>query len=227
MLGGWQIGPVGHEQDERAEVATPSCQIEFARDRRRRHLLPAAVPIAAAPELATPRLRLRPVQGSDAEGLFEIFSDPAVMRYWSTPPWTRTEQARELVEQEVRSLAEGRSVRLAILRSGDDALVGTVSLFALLEESRRAEIGYALARSAWGRGYAQEAGHALIRYAFDTLGLNRLEADVDPRNEGSVKVLERLGFRREGLLRERWIVAGEVSDSALYGLLSRDYRSGA
>ncbi len=180
-----------------------------------------------APELATARLRLRPVQSEDAPGLFEVFSDPAVMRYWSTPAWTRPEQASELVEQEAMSLAAGSSVRLAVLRADDGVLIGTFSLFALLELSRRAEIGYALARSAWGRGYAQEAGHAVIRYVFDTLGLNRLEADVDPRNEGSVRVLERLGFRREGLLRERWIVADEVCDSALYGLLSRDYRAGA
>ena len=85
--------------------------------------------------------------------------------------------------------------------------------------------GGAMARSAWGHGYAQEAGRAVISHAFDVLGLNRIEAEIDPRNEASARVLERLGLRREGLLRERWIVAGEVSDSALYGLLARDRRA--
>ena len=74
----------------------------------------------------------------------------------------------------------------------------------------------------WGRGLATEAGRAVVDHAFDVLGLNRLEADVDPRNVSSARVLERLRFRQEGLLRERRIVASEISDSALYGLLNRD-----
>jgi len=64
-----------------------------------------------------------------------------------------------------------------------------------------------------------EALPALIGHAFGAMDLNRLEADIDPRNAPSASVLERLGFRREGLLRERWIVNGEKSDSAIYGLL--------
>ena len=176
-------------------------------------------------ELQTERLRLRPLAPPDAGKLFEIFSDAAVTRFWSAPPWTHPEQAEDLIQREAEGLAAGTSVRLAILRTADDLLVGTFSLRALAQESRRAEIGYALARSAWRHGYAQEAGRAVIRHAFEVLGLNRLEAEIDPRNEASAKVLERLGFRQEGMLRERWIVAGEVSDSALYGLLSRDYRT--
>jgi [ribosomal protein S5]-alanine N-acetyltransferase len=183
------------------------------------------MPTLIGQELETPRLRLRPVAETDAGDLFAIFSDPVVMRYWSTPTWTRPEQATEMVEREAAGLAAGASVRLAIIRADDGAVVGTLSLFALDEQSRRAEIGFALASSAWGQGYAQEAARALIRHAFGVMRLNRLEADIDPRNEGSARVLERLGFRREGLLRERWMVAGEVSDSALYGLLSRDWRS--
>jgi RimJ/RimL family protein N-acetyltransferase len=172
--------------------------------------------------LETARLWLRPVAPQDAEALFGIFSDRVVMQYWSTPPWTRREQADAMIETEAAGLAAGTSVRLAVVRRDDEVVVGTCSLFSLEEESRRAEIGYAFAASSWGHGYAQEAGRAVIGFAFDALGLNRLEADIDPRNAASARVLERLGFRREGLLRERWIVAGEVSDSALYGLLRRD-----
>ena len=72
-----------------------------------------------------------------------------------------------------------------------------------------------------------EALTALLAFGFDELDLNRVEADVDPRNLASVKSLERLGFRKEGHLRERWIVGGEVSDSGLYGLLRRDWAAGA
>lgn len=176
-------------------------------------------------QLRTERLTLRPVAHPDAQALFAVFSDPAVMRYWSSPPWTRLEEAVETIRREAVGLSRESSVRLAVVRQSDDSVVGTFSLFALDRACRRAEIGYALASSAWGHGYAQEAGRAVIGHAFDVLGLNRLEADVDPRNEASARVLERLGFRREGLLRERWIVAGEVSDSALYGLLASDWRA--
>jgi RimJ/RimL family protein N-acetyltransferase len=102
-------------------------------------------------------------------------------------------------------------------------LVGTCTLFGLVPSSRRAEVGFALAKPAWRQGYMSEALRALLDHAFTVLDLNRVEADTDPRNLPSVRLLERLGFVREGLLRERWIVAGEASDAALYGLLRRDW----
>ena len=180
--------------------------------------------------LATPRLALRPQQAADAGALFEIFSDPRAMRYWSTPPWTTPQQAVERIEQDNAWLEEGAALRLALVPRGaaeqdlGRGVIGTVSLFAFDAASQRAEIGYILAPRAWGRGLMHEALCALVAYAFGPLGLRRLEADIDPRNERSGKALERLGFRPEGLLRERWSVAGEVSDSALFGLLAREWK---
>jgi [ribosomal protein S5]-alanine N-acetyltransferase len=88
----------------------------------------------------------------------------------------------------------------------------------------RAELGYCLRSPFWRRGYMGEALAALIDYAFATLKLRRLEADVDPGNAGSVRLLERMGFTREGLLRERWNVGGQIGDSAFFGLLAREWR---
>ncbi|HET9655031.1 MAG TPA: GNAT family N-acetyltransferase [Kineosporiaceae bacterium] len=173
--------------------------------------------------LDTPRLRLRPVAPDDAGALYAIFSDPQVMRYWSTPPWNRPALAGLMVRADVEDAAAGRAVRLAVLRLEDEDLIGTVSLFHLDRGSRRAEIGYALRRDAWGHGYAGEAAAAVVGYAFTGLDLNRLEADIDPRNEASARLLDRLGFRQEGLLRQRWIVADEICDSAWYGLLREDW----
>lgn len=173
--------------------------------------------------LLTDRLRLRPLHAGDAEALFAIFSDPRVMRYWSTEPWTSFEQAHALVERDEEGMASGEHLRLGLERHDDGALLGTCSLFKIDRGCRRAEIGYALASAAWGRGYMHEALKRLVDYAFGALDLNRIEADIDPRNDHSARSLERLGFVREGLLRERWIVGLEVSDSALYGLLRRDW----
>ena len=88
----------------------------------------------------------------------------------------------------------------------------------------RASLGYCLFQAAWGSGYATEAAHALLRWAFDALDLNRVQAEADTRNLASARVLEKLGFVREGTLREDCIVDGDVSDSWVFGLLRRDWQ---
>jgi RimJ/RimL family protein N-acetyltransferase len=96
-------------------------------------------------------------------------------------------------------------------------------LFHFEEESRRAEIGYVLGKPYWGQGFAHEGVGALLAFAFGDLSLRRLEAEVDPRNVASAKVLNRLGFVQEGLLRERWALKGEICASTLYGLLRHEW----
>ena len=174
--------------------------------------------------LKTDRLILRPLQESDSGALMEIYSDPKVMRYWSTTPWESIEQAHEMIAREVKGMAAGEQLTLGLERTHDGALIGTCTLFAISAQCRRAEVGYAMAQHAWGKAFMDEALRALLNYGFTELKLNRIEADIDPRNEASKKTLERLGFSREGYLRERWIVGDEISDTALYGLLHRDWR---
>ena len=98
-------------------------------------------------------------------------------------------------------------------------LVGTCTLAALDPKNRRAELGFALGRRYWGQGYMAEALPVLLRFAFDELQLHRVTDDTDPRNQPSIRVLERLGFRREGLLRQYYLVQGEAQDAVVYGLL--------
>jgi RimJ/RimL family protein N-acetyltransferase len=173
--------------------------------------------------LPTQRLLLRPLRESDAPALMAIFSDPAVMRFWSTPPWDAIEQAQAMIARDLKAMAAGDHIRLGLERREDQDLLGVCTLFAFSQQCRRAEIGYCLAMHAWGRGYMDEALRALLDHGFGELGLNRVEADIDPRNERSARSLERLGFRKEGHLRERWIVGDEVSDTALYGLLRGEW----
>jgi [ribosomal protein S5]-alanine N-acetyltransferase len=180
-------------------------------------------------KLRTPRLALRPQQSGDAQALFAIFSDPAATRYLSRLRWSTIEQAHESLAKDAEARAAGTILRLAVELAGQPGLVGQILLFNFERPSRRAEIGYILAPSLWGRGYMHEALHALVDFAFSKLELNRLEAEIDPRNVASARSLERLGFTKEGHLSERWIVNGEVSDTGLYGLLARqwDAREGA
>jgi [ribosomal protein S5]-alanine N-acetyltransferase len=175
--------------------------------------------------LRTDRLFLRPLVASDADSLFAVFSDPTVMRYWGTPPWSEVTQAQELIGNDVEDMLAGKIVSLGIELLSSSQLIGTCTLFRLMRECKRAEIGFGMASSFWGNGYMHEALQTLLAFGFHEIGLNRIEADVDPRNLASIKCLERLGFQKEGLLRERWIVKGEVSDSYFYGLLHSDWRA--
>ncbi len=174
--------------------------------------------------ITTERLWLRPLAADDGAALFAMMSDRETMRYWSSPPWTAVSQAEEFLSKAQARLPSETEVLFGIETLLTGELVGTCTLFAIISESRRAEIGYLLDRRLWGQGFMREAATALLSFGFGALGLHRVEADIDPRNVNSARMLERLGFVREGLLRERWIVSGEISDSAIYGLLASEWR---
>ncbi len=175
--------------------------------------------------IKTSRLELSPLAQGDESRLFEIHSDPEFMRYWSSPPWTSLAQATALIQRDQAELAAGIQLRLGVRLTKEALLIGTCCLFKFQLQCRRAEVGYGIARESWRNGYMAEALSALIDFGFAELNLNRIEADIDPRNVASAKILEKLGFLREGFLRQRWIVDGEVSNSALYGLLAEDWHS--
>lgn len=177
------------------------------------------------PRLQTPRLDLRAPELRDAADLFEVFRDPEVMRYWSSPPMQSVADGEALVIRNQGYNSDGSGYGWVICRREDGRVMGTLSLFHFHEQNDRAEIGYALGRSFWGQGCMHEALTALVEFAFGDMGLRRLEADTDPRNAASIRALERLGFLREGLLRERWVVAGEVCDTAFLGLLRSDWNA--
>src|SRR5258705_3436097 len=175
------------------------------------------------PVLSPARLVLRETIANDVAAVFAMESDPVAMRYWSRPPMQEVAEAQASVERAIGFFASRTGLRWAITRSGDDQLLGHVSLFSFSEQNGRAEIGYGLAREHWGKGFMNEALTAVVDYGFGPLGLRRIEADTDPRNLASLRALERLGFTREGLLRERWQVGDEISDTALLGLLAREW----
>ncbi len=175
------------------------------------------------PTLTSSRVVLRWLEHSDVPALFQIFSDQLVMRYWSSAPWIDNADGVEMVESVRRGFAEGSLYQWGVARRSDEALIGTCTLAHVDAHNRRAEIGFALRHDQWGRGYMSEATRTLVRFAFEELELHRIEADVDPRNEASIRLLERLGFQREGYLRERWLVGQEANDTIFYGLLRREW----
>ncbi|HEY3521768.1 MAG TPA: GNAT family protein [Rhodanobacteraceae bacterium] len=183
----------------------------------------SAVEPVALPVLEGPRVRLRELRDGDAAALLAIYGDPLAMRYWSGSPWTGIAQAQAHLQRARRDMESGGVLPWAIAGLATDDLIGTVTLFKLDRDHRRAEIGYVLSTALWGKGLAGEALRLVLHHAFDALQLERIEADTDPRNAPSRRMLERLGFVQEGTLRKRWFVNDEWCDTSFYGLLREDF----
>ena len=177
------------------------------------------------PALSCERVSLRWLIEDDRLEIFEIFSHPEVVRFWSEPAQVESQEALDLIKETHELFRAHRLYQWGIALKDTGRIIGTCTLAGLDRQNRRAEIGFALAFDCWGSGYMTESLGALLRFAFEDLHLHRIEADVDPRNETTLRLLERLGFRREGYLRERWIVGAEINDTVFLGLLESDWRA--
>lgn len=176
------------------------------------------------PTLAGPRVTLRQLTPADVPDLYAVFSDREVNRYWDgwlmTSPADATAYLYDI---------EGKFLSRELFQWGiagpDGRIIGTCTILNLSEKHARAEIGFALGRAHWGQGFATEAVVTLLTFAFDQLHLHRIEADADPRNDRSLRLLEKLGFRRDGHLRERYRVDDEMHDAVFLGLLRSEWIS--
>jgi [ribosomal protein S5]-alanine N-acetyltransferase len=175
------------------------------------------------PILRGVRVELRALEDHDAPALLSILGDPEVVRYWSSPQLLDLAGAKELLGEIRRKVDARRLLQWGVAARDTGEVIGTCGLSNVLLAHRRAEVGFVIRRDLWGQGLATEALRLLLELCFQTLGLHRIEADVDPNNERSLRVLERHGFRREGYLRERWQHLGEVQDGVFLGLLQRDW----
>ncbi len=173
-------------------------------------------------EIDTGDLHLRPLRTDDAAAMFAILSDPQSMKYWSEKPLADIDEAKKVLRKDLESDAKGDSMCWAVTFKGKTELIGKCILFHFSPANRRAEIGFILKREYWRQGLMHQALGAVINFAFGTLKLHRLEADTDVENAGSLALLEKLGFQREGLFRERWFVYDKWDDSVMLGLLNPD-----
>lgn len=174
----------------------------------------------STPVLDTERLRLRPREAADAAALFATMSDPASMRWWSRGPFANV---AELEAYFAPSDGEGPWRAWVIERRDRPGAIGFVSAGA--RRPAVTEIGYLLAREHGGRGYAREAVAAVLDRLFAGESQRRVMADADPENAASLRLLEALGFRREGLLRAEWETHIGVRDSVILGLLADEWRA--
>lgn len=161
------------------------------------------------PRLEAPGVVLRPLEMADADALFAAHSDPRTHQYWSSAAHKSVAQTVAYIED---TIAAGHA--WAITESGGPAL-GRIALFQLREGV--ADIGIIMRPDATGRGLASKALALVCEYGFETLGLHRIAADVDPDNSASLSLFLRAGFQREGQLRGNWKTHLGVRDSVILG----------
>ena len=174
--------------------------------------------------IETERLRLREFRLGDEPDIHDYASDPEVVRFmeWgpNTRDMTRAVLRNWLKEQE---LGMESSVTLAIELKSEQHLIGAIRITVKDERNRTADFGYSLNRRYWGRGYVTEASRALLDTAFRRLGIHRMFATCDTRNNASFRVMEKLGMRREATFEKDVIQKGEWRDSYLYAILADEW----
>lgn len=170
----------------------------------------------------TPRLQLVPVAAHHLPDLLTVNGDDAVTKFVPYGTWASMADAIAWLARVQAKVETGDTRQLVLQRREDGRAIGTLLLFKHDEPSRRVEIGYALGREHWGCGYMREAVEAACRHAFEVMNLRRIEAEVNPANEPSWRLLEALSFFHEGTLRQRWTGKGVTYDARIYGLLRDD-----
>lgn len=173
--------------------------------------------------LTTPRLLLREWVHDDLLALFELDSDPETVRYVAYGPSALDECRRDLAWHiEQQTVSSRSSYSLAVCFRDTQRAVGWCAITVVSRKHHEGELGYALNRRYWGRGYIPEAAHALLGFGFGALALHRIFATCHPENIASKRVLEKLGMRQEGYLREHKWSKGAWRDSLLYALLAQE-----
>lgn len=155
-------------------------------------------------EIWTERLRLRPAVIGDLSAVHAILSDPRATAYWSTPPHESREQSRKWLQAMIRILP-GEGEDFVVEHEGQ--VIGKAGLF------KFPEIGFIFRPAVWGHGFAAEALQPVLERAFQVHCLESVEADVDPRNEASLKLLAKFGFRETGRRKRTWLIGGRWCDS--------------
>ena len=173
-------------------------------------------------ELATARLRLDALRREDAAALFRYRADPAVSRYQGWRPASVDEAAQFIERQQATAFGTpGNWCQFALRLHGSDELVGDLGLHFV--DTDTVELGITLAPAQQGRGLATEALRAALALVFDELGRHRVFASVDPRNHACVKLLERLGLRREALHRQSVRDGDGWADDAIHAMLAAEW----
>lgn len=175
------------------------------------------------PTLETARLHLREIIAADDEAVFAIRGDYEVTKYNIGVAYSDISQAQNLIEAMTRLYHEQQELRWGITLKNEDTVIGICGFNYWHRSDKRASIGFDLNRHFWKRGIMREALYAVLNFGFKEMQLNRIEADASAENRASIKLLESLNFRQEGIQREQYFEEGRFFDLVLFGLLRREW----
>ncbi len=170
--------------------------------------------------LQTERLLLRQVVATDAPEILFFRSDPAIMQFLDKDPMQTLEEAREFITKYDKAIQENEGINWGIcLKENPEKLIGTIGLWRFIKYNHRAEIGYTIHPDFWNRGVASEALKAVLAYGFGTLKLHSVEANINPENQASRRLLEKHGFVQEAHFKEDYYFNGRFLDSVILSLI--------
>ena len=175
------------------------------------------------PVLFTERLQLRAVMATDAKEIFFLRSDEQVLRYLDKQPAKSVDEAVEFIERIQKDQQNEDGILWGIALKDNPAIIGSIGFWRMEKEHYRAEIGYAMYPQFQGKGIMTEAMKAVLKYGFEKMRLHSVEANVNPGNEASIKLLEKNYFVKEGYFKENYFYNGQFLDSAIYSLLANKY----
>lgn len=175
--------------------------------------------------IETPRLQLRRLERRDAQDIYAYSKDPDVARYVLWQAQSSVSEAREYIRYMLGRYRRDEPSSWGIIDKMDGHLIGTIGYMNYDMENGVIEIGYSLAKWKWNQGYMTEALEKVIEYTFETMDVNRIEAMHEPENPASGRVMEKCGFKKEGLLRQRLYNKGKYVDVCLYSLLRGEWKS--
>jgi len=174
------------------------------------------------PEIESERLLFRKILLSDAKDLLLIRSNDDVMRFMDVIRFESIGDAEKWLHTVSESYDKETGIMWGLVEKLSNSFVGYFGFWRMIPEHCRAEIGYALKPEFWGKGFMYETINRMVRFGFDEMRLHSIEANVNPANEKSKRVLEKIGFKKEAHFRENYLFNGEFLDSIIYSLLEKD-----
>jgi len=171
------------------------------------------------PVLNTDRLMLRELKINDAQAILNCFSNSDVLRHYGQNPLTSLDQVKHIINNFSKNYDEKRGIKWGIELKGQEGIIGTIGFQEWSTEHRRAEISYALFPESWGKGYAIEAVNRVISFGFQEMDLVRIGAIVFTENDASNKLLTKVGFEKEGILKKYMHQNQVPYDTYIYSLI--------
>lgn len=177
------------------------------------------------PEFESGKLIYRKFNISDAEYLFEMRSNDEVMRYMDVAKFESLKDAEKMINAVLDDYINQKGISWAIIEKSTNTFAGYFGFWRMIPEHCRAEIGYALRPAYWGKRIMTETLNAMMKFGFEKIKLHSIEANVNPENVNSIKLLEKAGFKKEAHFRENYLFNGKFLDSIIYSLLEKNFEA--